>query len=193
MSCAVCTMYKTAALKGGCLRPGTEYLPGLASARKKAEMTQGELMEKAGIKSRTTISRIENGHPAEIDTARRLAMALKVSRRDLMRGPTAPIGGKKPLELLEDRLAEYQERGETNEVRWSRLHGAALYMLDHAEGRGQRKRLKEVARRAFDGFLRLRGIDPEEEDWRRDTERVLAEVLGEDPEQAEEKELVSTK
>ena len=174
------------------MRPEDVFLPGLLPARKKAGLTQGELMRKAGIKSRTTISRIENNYPAEIGTARRLARALRVSRESLMRGPTVALGGKTPLELLEERLAEYQERGEKSEVRWGRLHGAALVMLDRTENRRHRKRLKEVARQAFDGSLRLRGIDPDQEDWRQDIDRALAEVLGEDLEQAEKKELVST-
>lgn len=174
----------------------TVYLPNLRRARERFPLKQTELMKRARIKSRTTISRIENGYPADIDTARRLSRALKVSLDYLMGGDEAvPLGGsrseeKTPLEQLEDRLAQYQERGETNEVRWSRLHGAALFLFEHTENSRQRKRLKEVARRAFDGFLRVRGIDPDEEGWRQDTERALAEVLGEDQEQAKAKEAV---
>lgn len=167
------------------MKPETVYLPGLSSARKKARLTQSELMSRAGIKSRTTISRIENGYPAEIDTTRRLATALGVSRRDLERGPVIPVRGKTPVELLEDRLARYQEKGEKSETRWGDLHGKALIALDLTENRRQRKRLKEVARRAYDGMLEAFGIDPNEPD----AIQAFAEVLR-DHEKAEEKEAI---
>jgi transcriptional regulator with XRE-family HTH domain len=168
---------------GGSLKPETVHLPGLSSARKKAGLTQGELMARAGVKSRTTISRIENGYPAEIDTARRLAKALEVSRKNLERGPVVPVSGKTPVDLLEDRLARYQERGEKRETKWGDLHGKALIALDLTENRRQRKRLKEVARRAYDGMLEAFGIDPNEPD----AIQAFAEVLR-DHEKEEEKE-----
>lgn len=175
------------------------YLPNLRRARERFPLKQAELMKRARIKSRTTISRIENGHPAEIDTARRLSHALRVSLDYLMGGEEPapleqePISQKTPLELLEDRLAQYQERG-ASEVRWGRLQGAALVLLGQTENRRHRKRLKEVAQQAFDGLLKERGIDPEDDEWRRDSQQalaeILAEILGEDLEQAEEKEAV---
>lgn len=161
------------------------YLPGLPSARKGAGLTQGALMTKAGIKSRTTISRIENGYPAETDTAVRLSRALGVPLNDLTREPgVRPVEGpKSPVELLEDRLARYQEQGETSESRWGDLHGKALIALDLTENRRQRKRLKEVARRAYDGMLEAFGIDPNEPN----AIQAFAEVLR-DHDKAEEKE-----
>jgi transcriptional regulator with XRE-family HTH domain len=160
------------------------YLPGLASARQRAGLTQGELMERAGIKSRTTISRIENSYPAEADTAGRLARALRVPLADLMReSGTTTLTVKSPVELLEDRLALYQERSETSAGRWGDLHGKALIALDLTENRRQRKRLKEVARRAYDGMLEAFGIDPNEPD----AIQAFAEILR-DYSEAEEKE-----
>lgn len=161
------------------------HLPGLNPARKRAGLTQGELLRKAGIKSRTTISRIENGYPATTAHAVRLSRALGVPLDDLAREPgVRPVEEpKSPVELLEDRLARYQERGETSEGRWGDLHGKALIALDLTENRRQRKRLKEVARRAYDGMLEAFGIDPNDPD----AIQAFAEVLR-DHEQAEEKE-----
>lgn len=163
------------------------HLPGLHQARKRAGLTQGALMRKAGIKSRTTISRIENGYPAETDTAARLSRALGVPLNDLTREPGVRLveEPRPPVEMLEDLLARYQERGEQSESKWGDLHGKALIALDLTESRRQRKRLKEVARRAYDGMLEAFGIDPNEPD----AIQAFAEVLR-DHEKAEEKETV---
>lgn len=45
---------------------------------------QKELAEKSGI-TETTISRLENGEPARIDTIAKLADALGISREQLIR------------------------------------------------------------------------------------------------------------
>ncbi len=163
------------------------HLPGLHQARKRAGLTQGALMRKAGIKSRTTISRIENGYPAETDTAARLSRALGVPLNDLTREPGVRLveEPRPPVEMLEDLLARYQERGEQSESKWGDLHGKALIALDLTESRRQRKRLKEVARRAYDGMLEAFGIDPNEPD----AIQAFAEILR-DHEKAEERETV---
>ena len=50
-------------------------LPGLARARVRAYLTQRELAEKAGV-SVGTVARVEQGYPASLITAQRLADAL---------------------------------------------------------------------------------------------------------------------
>jgi transcriptional regulator with XRE-family HTH domain len=59
-------------------------LPGLKAARLRKAMTQAELAAASGV-SRVTLARIETGGSAAPSTARKLAAALDVEPRDLMR------------------------------------------------------------------------------------------------------------
>jgi transcriptional regulator with XRE-family HTH domain len=58
-------------------------LPGLATVRKRAGLSQKELAARAGV-TRQTISRIEQGGYAYYDTLDKLAKALRVSRKRLL-------------------------------------------------------------------------------------------------------------
>jgi len=64
----------------------TVPLPALRYWRVRRAMTQGELAGEAGLHW-TSVSRIENGTPAEMPTVRRLAAALQVEPADLMAQP----------------------------------------------------------------------------------------------------------
>ena len=59
-------------------------LPYLRAWREWRALKQEELAKLAGI-TETTISRVENGMPARIDTIGKLADALKVERERLIR------------------------------------------------------------------------------------------------------------
>lgn len=59
-------------------------LPYLRAWREWRGITQDELKDLSGV-TVATISHIENGAPARLDTIRRLAEALKIEREDLMR------------------------------------------------------------------------------------------------------------
>jgi transcriptional regulator with XRE-family HTH domain len=70
--------------KGGTVRRGTP-LPGLRRQRLAHALTQEELAKRAGV-GRTTIARIEGGgKPAETRTLRKLAEALGVEPRALLK------------------------------------------------------------------------------------------------------------
>jgi transcriptional regulator with XRE-family HTH domain len=58
-------------------------VPGLATVRKRAGLSQKELAARAGV-TRQTISRIEQGGHAYYDTLDKLAKALRVSRKRLL-------------------------------------------------------------------------------------------------------------
>lgn len=60
-------------------------VPGLATVRKRAGLSQKELAARAGV-TRQTISRIEQGGHAYYDTLDKLAKALRVSRKRLLEG-----------------------------------------------------------------------------------------------------------
>lgn len=64
-------------------------VPGLATARKRAGLSQKELAARAGV-TRQTISRIEQGGHAYYDTLDKLAKALHVSRKRLLE-ETSPL------------------------------------------------------------------------------------------------------
>lgn len=59
-------------------------LPYLRQWRERSYLTQTELGEKAGV-AYATISRIENGAGAKIQTIRKLADALGITREQLIR------------------------------------------------------------------------------------------------------------
>ena len=59
-------------------------LPGLRRERERQLLLQKELADRVGI-PRQTLSRIENGRPARLEMARRIAAALGVEVQDLMR------------------------------------------------------------------------------------------------------------
>ncbi len=74
-------------------------VPGLATARKRAGLSQKELAARAGI-TRQTISRIEQGGHAYYDTIDKLARALRTSRK----------------RLLEDAAFQQEKRGQREEA-----------------------------------------------------------------------------
>lgn len=59
-------------------------LPYLRAWRNSKYLMQKELADKSGV-TETTISRLENGEPARIDTIAKLAAALGVSREQLIK------------------------------------------------------------------------------------------------------------
>jgi transcriptional regulator with XRE-family HTH domain len=59
-------------------------LPGLKRERERRLILQKELASQSGTPAQT-ISRIENGRPARLETARRIAQALDVSLDELLR------------------------------------------------------------------------------------------------------------
>jgi len=68
-------------------------LPHLREWREWRGLTQEELKDASGV-TVATISRLENGMPARLDTVRRLAGALTIGREQLMR--THPQPGDRP-------------------------------------------------------------------------------------------------
>jgi len=67
--------------------PTSRYrLPGLQDARARAYLTQRELAEQSGVAT-STVARIEQGYPASLITARKLADALGVTLRELREAP----------------------------------------------------------------------------------------------------------
>ncbi len=61
-------------------------VPQLATLRKRAGLSQGELAERAGL-TRTTITRLEQGGIARYQTLDKLASALNTTRQRLIRVP----------------------------------------------------------------------------------------------------------
>lgn len=149
---------------------GAKVSGGVLKELRRGEMlSQAELARKAGLSIYTAQQiewgNIENPH---FSTVRKLAEALGVDPRDLLEGEVGPkerrprpSKRKTQIELIEDRLSQYQERQERSDVRWLKLHGVALVMLEKTRQRDLRKRYKEVAQRAFDGYLHLLGPDPD--------------------------------
>jgi DNA-binding XRE family transcriptional regulator len=81
--------YASATLPSRMSPRATMRLPGVRYWRTQRLLTQDELAKKAGLHW-TSISRVENNKPADIDTVRKLAAALEVEPAELMAQPPNP-------------------------------------------------------------------------------------------------------
>jgi transcriptional regulator with XRE-family HTH domain len=66
-------------------------VPQLATLRKRAGLSQGELAERSGL-TRTTVTRLEHGGIARYQTIDKLASALNTTRQRLIRAPRQKPG-----------------------------------------------------------------------------------------------------
>jgi transcriptional regulator with XRE-family HTH domain len=80
-------------------------LPVLQEERLRAALTQEELAEAAGV-GRSTVARIENGAPASVSTARKLARVLGLTAAELM--GKAPPPARAPSQLVAEQRVRYQ-------------------------------------------------------------------------------------
>jgi len=168
--------------------------------QEQALMTQREVADGMGVPLSTyqaiLYGKVVSPH---FSTIKKLARGLGVDPRDIMereprplgRGPASP-SGKTQVEILEHALSRYQETGESNYVRWSDLYGYAKYMLERTRHPDLRERYEEVYQRGYAGWLKARGIDPDDPDATQVFEEELLKSLRAVGLAGSEKELVST-